>query len=152
MIGRYCSIMIQCWRYFGVLCGSATLPLVMVSATAPLVQGWFALIGHHRSSDPYFLYAASNAGSLLALLCYPFVIEPNLGLITQSHLWKTGFLILAILVIACGMVARRLSRSQPVQSEATSDDLPLEPTSPTVGNMARCGSRWYSYRQAGLWA
>ena len=50
----------------GVLCGSATLPLVMVSATAPLIQGWFALIGHHRSRDPYFLYAASNAGSLLA--------------------------------------------------------------------------------------
>ncbi len=42
------------------------LPLVMVSATAPLVQGWFALTGHPRASDPYFLYAASNAGSLLA--------------------------------------------------------------------------------------
>ena len=41
---------------------------MMVSATAPLVQGWFALTGHRRSTDPYFLYAASNAGSLLALL------------------------------------------------------------------------------------
>ena len=48
--------------------------------------------------DPYFLYAASNAGSLLALLAYPFVIEPNLGLTAQSQLWRTGFLILAILV------------------------------------------------------
>ena len=96
----------------GVLCGSAALPLVMVSATAPLVQGWFALTGHPRSSDPYFLYAASNAGSLLALLAYPFVIEPNLGLTAQSHLWRTGFLILAILVLACGLVARRLSRSR----------------------------------------
>ena len=60
-------MMIQRSFLLGVLCGSATLPLVMVSATAPLVQGWFALIGHPRSSDPYFLYAASNAGSLLAL-------------------------------------------------------------------------------------
>ena len=102
----------------GVLCGSATLPLVLVSATAPLVQGWFAQIGHPRSSDPYFLYAASNAGSLLALLAYPFVIEPNLGLTAQGHLWRTGFLILATLVVACGLVAWRLSRARPVASEA----------------------------------
>ena len=64
----------------------------MVSATAPLVQCWFALTRHPRASDPYFLYAASNAGSLLALLAYPFVIEPNLGLSVQSRLWRTGFL------------------------------------------------------------
>ena len=74
----------------GVLCGSVMLPLVMVSATAPLVQGWFALIGHRRSSDPYFLYAASNAGSLLALLTYPFAIEPNLGL-PQSRSLENRF-------------------------------------------------------------
>ena len=44
-----------------------------VSAQAPLMQAWFAS-GDDR--DPYFLYAASNAGSLLALLAYPFVVEP----------------------------------------------------------------------------
>jgi hypothetical protein len=120
----------------GVLCGSVTLPLVMVSATAPLVQGWFALIGHRRSSDPYFLYAASNAGSLLALLCYPFAIEPHVGLITQSSLWKTGFLILAVLVTGCGLVAWRASRSRPVLSDATDYDLPLKQTSPTLTTWA----------------
>ncbi|MFI5459785.1 MAG: spermidine synthase [Isosphaerales bacterium] len=98
----------------GILCRSATLPLVMVSTTAPLVQCWFALSGHPRARDPYFLYAASNAGSLLALLAYPFVIEPNLGLTVQSRVWRTGYLILAILVLCCGVVARRLSRSRPV--------------------------------------
>ncbi len=77
----------------------------MVSATAPLVQHWFALTGHPRAHDPYFLYAASNAGSLLALLAYPFLIEPNLGLAAQSRVWRTGFLILAILVLTCGVVA-----------------------------------------------
>ena len=51
----------------GILAISATLPLLMVSATAPLLQCWFALSPHPRASDPYFLYAASNAGSLLAL-------------------------------------------------------------------------------------
>ena len=102
----------------GALWGSAALPLVIVSATAPLVQCWFALTGHPRASDPYFLYAASNAGSLLALLAYPAVIEPNLGLTAQSYIWKTGFLVLAILVIACGLAARRLSRSRAVWNSA----------------------------------
>jgi hypothetical protein len=91
----------------GILFLSATLPLVMVSATAPLVQHWFALTGHSRAHDPYFLYAASNAGSLLALLAYPFLIEPNLGLAMQSQVWRTGFLILAILVSTCGALTWR---------------------------------------------
>jgi hypothetical protein len=103
----------------GILGRSALLPLMLVSATAPLVQSWFALTGHHRSNDPYFLYAASNAGSLLALLAYPLVIEPNLGLTTQSHFWMTGFLIMAILVLACGLAARRLSQFRLVGSEAS---------------------------------
>jgi len=107
----------------GILCGSATLPLVMVSATAPLLQCWFALSGHPRARDPYFLYAASNSGSLLALLAYPFVIEPNLGLTVQSRVWRTGFLILAMLVLACGVVARRLCRSRPVWNEAHDADV-----------------------------
>jgi SAM-dependent methyltransferase len=98
----------------GVLLRSAALPLVLVSATAPLVQRSFALTGHRRADDPYFLYAASNAGSLLALLIYPFVIEPNLGLTAQSQLWKTGFLILAALLVACVLLARWLNRSRPV--------------------------------------
>ena len=57
----------------GVLGLSATLPLLMVSATAPLLQCWFALTPHPRARDPYFLYAASNAGSMMALLAYPFI-------------------------------------------------------------------------------
>jgi hypothetical protein len=98
---------------FAALCRWATLPLVVVSATAPLMQCWFALSGHYRARDPYFLYAASNAGSLLALLTYPLVIEPNVGLAVQSRIWRTGFLVLAILVLTCGVIARSLSRSHP---------------------------------------
>jgi hypothetical protein len=121
----------------GILCSSALLPLVMVSATAPLVQSWFALIGHSRSSDPYFLYAASNAGSLLALLAYPVVIEPNLGLTAQSHLWRTGFLILAMLVLACGAAARRLSQFRSVGSEARDYDSQPAEASLTQATWAR---------------
>ena len=71
----------------------------MVSATAPLLQCWFALTPHPRARDPYFLYAASNAGSLMALLAYPLLIEPALGLSVQSRVWRAGFLVLAILVV-----------------------------------------------------
>ena len=51
------------------------LPFFVVSTTAPLLQKWFANVGHHTSHDPYYLYAASNAGSLLSLLSYPFLLE-----------------------------------------------------------------------------
>ncbi len=64
----------------GILAISATLPLLVVSATAPLLQGWFALCPHPRASDPYFLYAASNAGSLAALVAYPLLIRAGAGL------------------------------------------------------------------------
>jgi hypothetical protein len=100
-----------------ILTVSATLPLLTVSATAPLLQCWFALTPHPRASDPYFLYAASNSGSLTALLAYPLLIEPALGLSLQSRVWRSGFLLLALLVLICGASARRLSRLTVVQTE-----------------------------------
>jgi hypothetical protein len=118
----------------GVLLRSAALPLVLVSATAPLVQRSFALTGHRHAGDPYFLYAASNAGSLLALLAYPFMIEPNLGLAAQSRLWKWGFLVLAALLVACVLLARRLNRSRPVGNSPLGFDLhrEQEPFTPSI--------------------
>jgi hypothetical protein len=109
----------------GVLGVSTALPLLMVSATAPLLQCWFALTPHPRAHDPYFLYAASNAGSLMALLAYPFVIEPALGLSLQSRFWRTGFLVLAILVLVCGLIARRLS--QPAANSSTRTPTTVSP-------------------------
>ena len=50
---------------------SVGLPFFVVSATAPLLQQWFSRTGHPAARDPYFLYAASNLGSMLALLGYP---------------------------------------------------------------------------------
>lgn len=67
------------------------MPFFMISSAGPLVQGWFARTGHPRADDPYFLYAASNAGSFIGLLAYPFLIEPTLGLDTQRLYWLIGF-------------------------------------------------------------
>lgn len=78
------------------------LPFFVVSATAPLLQRWFSLTDSESASDPYFLYAFSNLGSMVALLLYPIVLEPKIGLNAQSRLWFGGFILFTIMVALCG--------------------------------------------------
>jgi hypothetical protein len=80
------------------------LPFLAVAANAPLLQAWFARTGHPQGHDPYFLYAASNLGSLLALLSFPFVLEPAFGLRALSTIWAGGFLLLALAIASCLLV------------------------------------------------
>jgi hypothetical protein len=82
---------------------AAGLPFLVVATTAPLLQRWFAATGDRRAGDPYFLYAASNAGSLLALVGYVTVIERNLTLGSQARLWAAGYGVLACLILACAV-------------------------------------------------
>ncbi|MCY4548246.1 MAG: fused MFS/spermidine synthase [Defluviicoccus sp.] len=78
------------------LAGSLGLAFVAVSTLTPLVQHWLARAGTGAASaDPYFLYSASNAGSAGALIAFPFVIEPLLGLTGQAWLWSAAALMLA---------------------------------------------------------
>ena len=78
---------------------SIGLPFMAVSANAPLLQAWFARSGHPDARDPYFMYAASNLGSLIALLGYPFVLERVFGLSQLSGVWAWGY---GLLVLALG--------------------------------------------------
>ncbi len=80
------------------------LPFFVVATTGPLVQSWFARSDHPLAHDPYFLYAASNTGSLAALLAYPTVIEPYLHLADQSRLWSLGYVLLVLLLVGCAAV------------------------------------------------
>ena len=94
---------------------SVGLPFFVVSATAPLLQHWFTHTGHRAARDPYFLYAASNLGSMLALLSYPSLIEPRLrlrdaGWLAQTRLWTLGYLLLAVLIVLCAVVAAQAER------------------------------------------
>jgi spermidine synthase len=77
------------------------LPFFAVAATAPLAQRWFAATGHHSAGDPYYLYAASNLGSMAGLLGYPFVVETQLDLTEQSWFWTAGYALLVVLMAAC---------------------------------------------------
>lgn len=85
----------------GVLTMAVGLPLFVVATTSSLLQRWFAGSSHARAGDPYFLYAASNAGSLLALVAYPVIIEPRFRLAEQSVGWTAGYALLAVLVAVC---------------------------------------------------
>src|SRR6266511_485555 len=113
---------------------SVGLPFRVVSATAPLIQKWFTRTGHPAARDPYFLYAASNLGSMLALLGYPTLIEPRLhlrgeGWLTQTRLWTLGYLALAVLIALCALTLWR-RRSEPAAGESqdgASAEVPPEP-------------------------
>src|SRR5207245_4382933 len=101
------------------------LPFFILSSSTPLLQKWFASTGHSAAKDPYFLYAASNLGSMLALLGYPTVVEPFLPVkkdhwISQCWLWTLGYGLLILLIVRCSwVVGRSLDREdQPSTSNA----------------------------------
>ncbi|HVL16032.1 MAG TPA: hypothetical protein VM529_25890, partial [Gemmata sp.] len=81
------------------------IPFFVVSTSAPLLQKWFGYTGHPSARDPYFLYAASNFGSLISLLGYPILIEPNLSIVNQAWLFAGGFAVLSVLIFLCGRAA-----------------------------------------------
>ncbi len=94
------------WQ-LGFLARSIGLPFLALAAGAPLLQGWFSHLGQRRSNDPYFLYSASNLGSLAGLLGYPLLIEPGLGLAGQRLAWTVGFAVLLLLAAACALALKR---------------------------------------------
>ncbi|MDD5272794.1 MAG: fused MFS/spermidine synthase [Methylovulum sp.] len=101
------------------------LPFFVLSTTAPLIQKWFAQIGHDSSHDPYFLYAASNTGSLLALLSYPFIVEPNIGLAAQQSDWSLGYAVLGVLIAACAALLWKNRHVAAPENTASTDKIPM---------------------------
>ncbi|MDP9220952.1 MAG: hypothetical protein M3P23_10495, partial [Actinomycetota bacterium] len=73
-----------------VLVASVGAPFLVLSTAGPLLQRWFGATRHPRAADPYFLFAAGNAGSLLALCSYPTLVEPHIALHEQLRLWSSG--------------------------------------------------------------
>ena len=90
---------------------SIGLPFLALAANNPMLQAWFVRTGHPAASDPYFLYAASNIGSFLALLSYPVLLEPMFSLRTQNLMWTGGYALLIILIAGCGALMLRAPAS-----------------------------------------
>jgi hypothetical protein len=121
----------------GLLTLSVGLPFLAVSATGPMLQAWFADTRHPSARDPYFLYAASNAGSMLALLGYPTLIEPTLSLAWQSQVWTAGYGLLVVLLFFSAVTCRR-------RRNATNR--------PPPGRADCAGCSWPSCLRACCWA
>ncbi|MDX2232936.1 MAG: fused MFS/spermidine synthase [Hyphomonadaceae bacterium] len=103
----------------GVLGLSVGLPYAAISATAPLLQAWYARTGRADAHDPYHLYAASNLGSLLGLAAYPIAVEPLLGLSVQAQAWAAAFVVVSIAIVGAGWLASRTDTAEaPPQDEA----------------------------------
>ena len=123
-----------------LLATTVGIPFIIISASAPLLQHWFA--NAHPGRSPFRLYALSNAGSLLALLSYPVLIEPMLDLDAQTGAWSIGYVVFAILCAICALPLLRGS----VAPAHESADVP-EPNGVVSGTdkllwvlLAACGS------------
>lgn len=103
-----------------ILAMSAGIPFFVVSSTAPMIQRWFAHIGHQESKDPYFLYAASNLGSIVGLLGYLVVFEPHFTLAQQSRIWTAGYVLLIALTVGCASAVLK-SRKASGEGEISAD-------------------------------
>ena len=108
-----------------------------LASAGPLLQRWFSRTSHPRASDPYFLYAASNAGSMLGLLGYPLLVEPALGLSAQRVSWLVGFGAAAALLGVCGSLA--------VRGDAGRADGAEAPPPPSGHRVAGDRWRWVFY-------
>src|SRR5712692_3326730 len=97
------------WSLTVLLAISAGLPYFVLSSTGPLIQSWFTRT--HPGRTPYRLYSLSNLGSLLALLSYPFLVEPRFSLRTQARLWSVGFFSFAVVCVYCALRMGKTSAS-----------------------------------------
>ena len=117
-------------RILLLLFATIGLPYFLLSSTSPLVQAWFAR--EFPGGSPYRLFALSNLASMLALLGYPFLLEPNLSGKEQSTGWSAGFALFALL---CGSLAWK-SRELPPLAEQVPQGQEAEEPPPTRGRIA----------------
>lgn len=105
------------------------LPFFAISAGAPTIQRWFARTDDPRASDPYFLYAASNFGSMLALFAYPLYIEPKFRLAEQSQIWTVLYFVLIIGMAASAFASfRRRSKAMAAPDAESATQLKAAPS------------------------
>jgi len=116
------------WGIFRILAVSVGMPYFLLSSNSTLMQAWFSRDGH--SQTPYRLYALSNLGSLVALISYPILFEPNLTVRAQACLWSAGY---AVFAISAAYLALRVSRRAHAGTrQAVGESLPSEDQRPDI--------------------
>lgn len=125
-------------QILGLLAATIGLPYIVLSATSPLVQIWFARVNPQR--NPYRLFALSNAASLAALLCYPFLIEPRLVLRDQTWGWSALYAAFVLLMVALAVRVSRQAAAQP----AAAVEIPAAPEATAAGAAPAAATRlWW---------
>jgi len=109
------------WWLLRTMALTVGLPFFVVSTSAPLLQRWFAALPVPSARDPYFLYSASNLGSMLALLSYPLLLEPSTGTRHQTWIWAAGYALLVCLTASCGFLVRTFGTEQPRDPASVAD-------------------------------
>ncbi len=117
------------WRILGLLTVTIGLPYFLLSTTGPLVQAWFAR--SFPAGTVYRLFALSNFGSLLALIAYPFAVEPWITTLTQSWVWSAGYVLFATLCIGSALYS---TRGQPQGAAAEIPAAPNDGPAPAPGD------------------
>lgn len=110
-------------------------PFVLLAATAPLVQRWLTDSGHPAAANPYVLYAASNAGSLVGLLGFPILMEPRLRLGEQASIWSIAYGFAVLLAGACAVSVWKRTATQPI--EPTDSPVSDDATAPAIRDRLR---------------
>ncbi|MDH3263158.1 MAG: fused MFS/spermidine synthase [Paracoccaceae bacterium] len=116
----------------GLYLAGVGLPFLVLSANAPLIQAWYGQSGGPSADDPYFLYGASNLGSLIALLAFPLAAEPLFGITAIGEGFAAGFLALGAALLACGLAARSALAPAPPRPES----IGMAGARPTLSRMA----------------
>lgn len=137
MAGQQAAHLSPIMLLLGKLTVAVGLPFFVVSTTGPLLQRWFAQTGHRSASDPYFLYGASNAGSLLALLGYPLLIQPMLTLEAQGLVWTAGYVALVAAIAVCTLLLWRSGRAR---AAVLNVEIPLPSTESSSAPSAKCAA------------
>ncbi len=110
---------------FTILLLSIGLPFTALSTVSSTLQRLFTATDHHSSHDPYFLYAASNGGSLLGLLSYPIIIEPLFPLSMQTSYWQFlygGLIVMCLLCLALTHVSQK-SKTTENNTKSVAEDI-----------------------------
>jgi hypothetical protein len=127
---------------FGLLLVSVGLPFLVVATSAPLLQQWFVHTGHPSAKDPYFLYGASNIGSMLALLGYPTLVEPFFPLADQTLYWALGYGVLNLLTIGCVAFAWKRPHGAELPRLSSNADRTEEPAPDQRSALSATRLRW----------
>jgi hypothetical protein len=141
-------------------------PFLMLATSSPTLQHWFATGHATHGRDPYFLYAAGNTGSLLALLAYPVVIEPRFSLQAQARIFTAGYLALVVLSALCGLRQHRAAPPEPTAVAAgptggaaavpgradTTATVAVTASGPTTGTGPVATVTWFDRRRWIAWS